>query len=117
MWCTNYVGHFQALVCLQVCLQMCLQVSLQLAGRLSFEQGEHLTGLLVDELPEVLEGDVLLSWDLHVLRALLLTLDPHFLQDLIQALLLHHLQTGSRESVGRSQLEPLREHDLRHQTL
>lgn len=108
MWCPNWfhVGHFQALVC----LQLCLQVSLQLAGALDalvFGRGvEQLTGLLVDELPEVLEGDVVPTLDLHVL------------QDLTQALLvLHRLQTGSRESVGRSQLEPLREHDLRHKTL
>lgn len=70
-----------------------LQGSLQQAGALGaflFVHGaEQLKGLVVDQLPEVFEGDVLAA--LHV----------HLLQDLTQAFfILHRLQAANSKSVS-----------------
>lgn len=68
-----------------------LQQAVALGALLLVHGLEELDGLVVEELPEVLEGDVLAA------------LDAHLLHDLRHAVLaLHRLQAGSREAV-RSQ--------------
>lgn len=72
------------------CVQVRSGASLQQAAALHvllFVRGaEQLDGLLVDQSPEVLEGDVLTA------------LNAHLLQNLTQTvLLLHRLQTGNRK--------------------
>lgn len=74
-----------------------LQGSLQQAGALGalvFAHGpEQLDGLTVDQLPEVLEGDVLAA------------LDAHQLQDLTQALFTLHRLGDCRHLFGDHGLE------------
>lgn len=73
----------------QVWLQVSLQHTVTLHILLFVHGAEQLDGLLVDERPDVVEGDVLTA------------LNAHLLQELTQALLaLHLLWAGSRKSVS-----------------